>query len=146
MLSCGGGPSGGGTPPPAAPVATTTVLTSTTSTPAKGSNDTFTATVSGNSGTQPSGTVQFTLDGATSGSPIALNNASAQLVTSFTTAGAHTVSATYSGDASHQGSTSSTFNVTVPYTSGSVPGTYQVTITAASGIITHTAILSLNVQ
>lgn len=148
VTSCGGGSStggsggGGGTPP----VLTSTSLTATTSTPAKGASDTFTATVSSGSASSPTGTVQFSVNGSASGAPVALSNATAQFVTSFATAGAYTVSAVYSGDASHDSSTSIPMKINVPYTSGSLPGTYPVTITATSGTLSHTGTLTLTVQ
>jgi hypothetical protein len=143
VASCGGGSSGGGSPPP--PSATTTNLTATTSTPAKGANDTFTATVY--SGSQvPTGTVQFSADGAAAGSPVSLNNGTAQFITSFATVGSHSVTAAYSGDAAHSASISNMLNLTVPYSTGSIPGTYPVTITATSGTLTHNAALTLTVN
>ena len=148
-LSCGGGgTTGGGNNSPPSPVGTNTVISATTSTPAKSSNDTFTATVSPLPGAQaqPSGTVQFSVDGAASGTPVALNNSAAQITTSFATAGAHSVAASYSGDATHQSSTSVPFKVTVPYTSGSAPGTYLVTVSATSGNLVHTTTMYLTVQ
>jgi hypothetical protein len=121
-------------------------LTATTSTPSKGSSDAFTATVSYGSGSMPTGSVQFNVDGVASGSAIALSNATAQFVTSFSTAGPHNVGAVYSGDTTHASSTSSAYNVNVPYTTGSIPGTYAVTITGTNGTLSHTALLTLEVQ
>src|SRR5205814_4630336 len=51
------------------------------------------------SGGTPAGTVQFKIDGANAGSPVALDgSATATFATSSLTAGNHTVSADYSGD------------------------------------------------
>ena len=58
---------------------------------------TFTATVTS---TGPlTGTVQFKIDGANSGNPISLSGGVAKLTTAALTAGTHSVSADYSGDA-----------------------------------------------
>ena len=92
-----------------------------------------------------SGAVQFGVDGTASGSPVSLNNGSAQFVTSFAIGGNHSVTAAYSGDATHEGS-SGVAVVAVPYTTGSVPGNYAVTITATSGTLTHSSVLTLMVN
>ncbi|MGA2620730.1 MAG: Ig-like domain-containing protein, partial [Thermoguttaceae bacterium] len=57
--------------------------------------------ITGGGVAQPTGSVQFSIDG---GSPITEplgKNGAAQLPTSFTTAGSHTVVATYSGDGNY---------------------------------------------
>lgn len=134
VASCGGG-SGGGS---SSPIYTTTSLYAATTTPAQGANDSFTADVSGGTGSQPTGTVQFSVDGAASGTPMALSNeGNAQFVTSFANPGLHSVSAAYSGDSTHGSSASSPLQVSVPYT---------VTITATSGTLSHTAALTLTLQ
>jgi hypothetical protein len=140
VMSCGGG-SGTGTQAQSWP--TTTTVTASTTTPAKGQNDTFTAAVTG--GPTPTGTVQFSVDSAASGTLVALSNGAAQFVTSFTTAGTHSVTGSYSGDASHSGSNGS-LTLSIPYTTGSIPGTYSVTITATSGTLSQTSTLELTVN
>jgi len=77
--------------------------------------------------------------------PLALNNGTAQFVTSFSIGGSHSVTAAYSGDASHNGSSGKSV-VSIPYTTGSMPGTYSVTITATSGALTHSSVLTLTVN
>ncbi len=63
----------------------------------------FTASVTGSS---PTGTVQFTVDGGAFGSPVTLVSGSAASGSISTlTNGTHTVSATYSGDSNNSGST-----------------------------------------
>jgi hypothetical protein len=147
VSSCGGGSSGGGSGGGGSlSAATSTSLTAATSTPAKGASDTFTATVSSGSTSSPTGTVQFSVNGSASGAPVTLNNATSEFVTSFATAGAYTVGAVYSGDASHDSSMSSPLKINVPFTSGSPPGTYPVTITATSGTLSHMGTLTLTVQ
>jgi subtilisin-like proprotein convertase family protein len=76
---------------------------------ASGANVTFTMSVSAVSpatGT-PTGTVQFTIDGAAVGSPVALSSGAATYSTSTLSHGTHTVSATYSGDGNFTGSSAS---------------------------------------
>ena len=63
----------------------------------------FTASVTGSS---PTGTVQFNIDGSPFGSPVTLASGSATSGSISTlTAGTHTVTAVYSGDTNNQGST-----------------------------------------
>jgi CSLREA domain-containing protein len=78
--------------------ATTTAVTSSVNPSNFGQTVTFTATVSSSAGT-PSGTVQFKSDGASVGSPVSLVNGVAQLTTSSLSAGTHTITADYAGDA-----------------------------------------------
>lgn len=145
VSSCGGG--SGSTSPPPTIYATTTNLTATTASPAKGASDTFTATVSSvNSSTIPAGSVQFSTDGTASGSAVSLSNGTAQFATSFSAAGTHSVTAAYSGDSTHQSSTSSPYSISVPYTSGTIPGTYSFTVTGTSGTLSHSTSLDLIVQ
>ena len=70
---------------------------------------TFTATVTPGSGSGQTGTVQFVIDGANFGSPVTLSGGTAQTSTSsLSVSGSpHTVSATYSGDGSFNGSSGS---------------------------------------
>jgi hypothetical protein len=81
------------------PAGTTTALVSSVNPSDVGQSLTFTATVTSAAGT-PTGTVQFKIDGANSGPPVILNSSGvAQLTTSTLTAGTHTVTAAYNGDA-----------------------------------------------
>jgi hypothetical protein len=67
---------------------------------------TFTATVTG---ANPTGTVQFYLNGAALDAPVTLSNGTASLTTNdLTTAGTDSVTASYSGDANNTATTSST--------------------------------------
>ncbi|WP_181762814.1 Ig-like domain-containing protein [Rhodococcus spelaei] len=59
------------------------------------------------------GTVQFLDNGVAIGSPIAVTGGGASLTHAFTTPGAHSVTAVYSGDDQHNGSTSTAGVVTV---------------------------------
>ncbi|MDQ6778793.1 MAG: Ig-like domain-containing protein, partial [Actinomycetota bacterium] len=84
-------------------VATTTTLVSSPNPSALGQAITFTATVTG---TSPTGTVTFK-DGSTSiGTGTLSPTGTATLTTSTLTAGTHSITAVYGGDASNAGSTS----------------------------------------
>jgi|GEM_PF-1187038 len=79
--------------------ATTTAVTTSQNPTTFGQSVTFTATVTSNapgSGT-PTGTIQFSIDGANFGAPVALVGGVATLATSALAAGNHPVAATYSG-------------------------------------------------
>jgi len=95
--------------------ATTTALSAATTTPASGANDTITITVTPESksiSTTPTGTLTIVVDGVTATSSLALSNGSATYTFSSTTAGAHVIEATYSGDSAFASSTGSvTVNV-----------------------------------
>jgi CSLREA domain-containing protein len=84
------------------PADTTTTIVSALNPSVVGQVITLTATVTSTVGT-PSGSVQFSADGATLGSPITLSNGQASLSTSVLTVGTHPITATYSGDANHSG-------------------------------------------
>jgi hypothetical protein len=102
----------------------TTTLTSSANPSNVGQAVTFTATVSpglGATGT-PTGTVVFTLDGTSGLMPVALVNGQATFTTSTLTAGTHTITVAYSGDATFNVSTSAPLTQTV---SGVTLGTNQ---------------------
>jgi hypothetical protein len=80
---------------------TTTTVGVTPATPVRGQDVTLTATVAPASGT---GTVQFTVDGTSFGSPAAVSGGIASIVVPDLAAGDHTVGAAYSGDGQHLGS------------------------------------------
>jgi hypothetical protein len=66
---------------------------------------TFTATVTPGTGTFDNlGTVQFAVDGTNYGAPQNLNGGIASIPDSALTVGPHTITATYSGDTSYNGS------------------------------------------
>ena len=110
----------------ASPIATSTTVAASSATPALNANDTFTITVASSTGsTVPTGTVAVTVDGTTAtGSPFTLtaNGTYAEVLT-FATAGAHTVVAQYSGDATHAASTGA---VTVTVPGSTTPGTFKL--------------------
>src|SRR5206468_4197587 len=80
-----------------------TSLSSSLNPSISGQSVTITAMVSPPAAT---GTVQFTIDGLAAGSAVALSGGSATYTTSALSAGAHTITATYSGDKNNAGSTS----------------------------------------
>src|SRR5205823_956474 len=104
-----------------------------------GQNLQFTATVAPASGTgTPTGTVQFTVDGANFGSAATISGGSATSPTIGTlTVGTHSVGATYSGDSAFSGSSGSLTQTiskadttTVVTSSGSPVFGQSVTLTA----------------
>lgn len=91
-------------------VASKTTPAAATSTPASGASDTITITVASGSSsttTTPTGTLTIVVDGTTQTSSLALVNGSATFNFSSTAIGAHTISATYSGDTTYAASTGS---------------------------------------
>jgi subtilase family serine protease len=86
------------------PITTTTTLSASTTTPAPGTNDSISIAVVSASGT-PSGTLTVVVDGVTQTSSLALANGSATFDFVSPVTGAHTVTATYSGDATYASST-----------------------------------------
>jgi hypothetical protein len=84
--------------------ASSTTVTSSVSPSVVGQAVTFSARVSPASAT---GTVQFSVDGANSGGPVAVTNGSAALTTAALSAGSHTVTAVYSGNPNVSGSSAS---------------------------------------
>jgi len=87
--------------PTATPPASTTAVSSSLNPSTYGTSVTFTATVTGSS---PTGTVQFAIDGTNSGSPVALSSGHATYSASTLSVGTHTVGVTYSGDTNNAGS------------------------------------------
>jgi subtilase family serine protease len=117
-------------------IATTTSIAAANSSPSLNTSDTFTVTVTSNTGTTiPSGTISITVDGGTPITGIALTaNGTATYATSFSTAGSHEITAAYSGDATHAASTG-VVTVNVP-TSSSGSGSFALAstnVTVAQG-------------
>jgi hypothetical protein len=95
------------------PAATTTAVASSVNPASVGQSVSFTATVAATppGAGVPSGTVQFMLDNAAFGAPVALVNGSATSDSISTlSSGSHTVSVVYSGNANFTGSTSTTLS------------------------------------
>jgi hypothetical protein len=104
---------------------TTTTITSSKNPSNVGDPVTFTATVTGSGGT-PTGTVTFK-DGATTLATVPLSGATATFATSSLTAGSHSITATYSGDANFGTSASPTLTQVV-----NQPGLTATTTTLVS--------------
>jgi subtilase family serine protease len=88
-------------------VASTTTVSAATLTPASGASDVITimvASASSASTVTPTGTLTVTVDGATQTSTLALVSGAAAFTFTSTTMGAHTISATYSGDGTYTSS------------------------------------------
>ncbi|MGH9588127.1 MAG: protease pro-enzyme activation domain-containing protein [Acidobacteriaceae bacterium] len=124
---------------------TTTVLTASNSAPEVNAAITFTATVSSNSeGSTPAGTVQFAIDGANVGSPVALSGGVANYSYTPTTAGVLTITANYTPSSGSSSTASSgTLAITVS-ASTSAGGSLKISATnvtvaqGSSGISTVT--------
>jgi FtsP/CotA-like multicopper oxidase with cupredoxin domain len=135
--------------------ATTSVVVSSVNPSVSSENVTFTTTVSPSTAT---GTVQFSIDGAPAGGPVALVAGQATYATSVLSVGAHPISATYSGDPAYLASTSPTItqtvgparrNATTVVTSNRVPSSnfgQNVTFTATVRPVSGTGIPSGTVQ
>jgi subtilase family serine protease len=96
-------------------VTSATSLSAATLTPAAGASDVITIMVASGSSAStvtPTGTLTVAVDGATQTSTLALVNGAATFTFTATTMGAHTISATYSGDATYA-SSSGTISVMV---------------------------------
>lgn len=87
----------------------TTTVTSSLNPSTSGGSVTFTAGVSGASGT-PTGTVTFSIDGTDVASSVALVSGEASFTTSALAVGSHSVVVTYGGDATYATSTSNTLS------------------------------------
>jgi hypothetical protein len=113
-------------------VATSTTLTSTVNPAITGAPVQFKATVASSSGT-PTGTVQFLVDGANFGSPVALANGVANSpVTTSLSQGAHTVTAVYSGDTGFDASTSQALTENIRPANDAFSGRITVSGTSAT--------------
>jgi subtilase family serine protease len=109
---------------------TSTAIQSSNLTITAGASVTFTASVSpGSSSSALTGTVQFKVDGVSSGVPVLVANDQATYTTTTLTGGSHAVTAVYSGELNFQGSTSpaATENV-MDFSLSSAPGTLTLAV------------------
>lgn len=126
----------------ATPTSTTTAVTSSVNPSVSGQSVSFAATVTGAGGT-PTGTVQFIIDGANVGSPVALVNGSATSASvSSLSVGSHAVAAAYSGDATFAASTSSNLSQTVNKANSSAALTSSANPSVTGQSVTFTATLT----
>ncbi|WP_028045224.1 carboxypeptidase regulatory-like domain-containing protein [Cellulomonas sp. URHE0023] len=100
-------------------VASSLTLTGPTGSTTAGSNATFTATV-GSAGGVPAGSVAFAVDGGSAVS-VPLVGGTAAFSTSALAAGAHTVVATFAGDATYAGSTAQVNHTVTRPATGTLP-------------------------
>lgn len=120
------------------PSSTLVIVESSASKVASGASVTFSAKVSGGSGS-PQGMVTF-YDGATAlGGAATLVNGQASLALNNLPIGTHSITAKYSGDSGHAGSTSQ------PYFEA-ITGVATVQVVATSGSTSHTLPISITVQ
>jgi len=120
------GCSGGSNPPPAL-ITTATTLSASPTTPTLGNPEVLTASVvSGSGAGMPTGTIAFS-SGTTSLGAATLVSGSASLTTSSLPVGAQMITATYGGDSTYSGS-SSTHSLDVSFT-----GVVAITATDGAG-------------
>ncbi|MBS0380445.1 MAG: multicopper oxidase domain-containing protein [Proteobacteria bacterium] len=131
-------------------ITTQTVLASSAASVLAQAPLTLTATVNASGATAAGGTVQFSLDGAPLGAAVTVVNGQAVLKTQVAAGGAHTLTAAYSGDATHNESLSAGLalavqDFTVNVAAISIPsagqnGTAPVTIGALGGFTGNVAL------
>ena len=133
MVGCGGGNSGGGSQS-----STAVIVSSSQPKVASGTSVTLTAQVSGGNNV-PTGSVTF-YDGTTAlGNAADLSNGKANLQVSTLAVGTHSVTAKYTGDSGHTGSTSQPFYE-------AITGVTTLQVVASSGGLSHTLAVNLTVQ
>jgi subtilase family serine protease len=117
---------------------TSTAIQSSSPTITAGGSVTFTATVTpGSSSATLTGTVQFKVDGVSSGAPVLVANDQAIYTATTLMGGSHAVTAVYSGDLNFQGSTSpATTEKVMDFSLSSAPPT----LTLASGKSANTTL------
>ena len=119
---------------------TTTVVTSAVNPSLFGQAISFTATVSSGAGT-PTGSVQFTVDGANSGAPVALSGGSAVSVPDASLAqGQHSISASYTGNFTSSIAAPITQTVNRPATSVALNAAVDPSVLGQA--VTFTAVVS----
>jgi hypothetical protein len=125
------------------PVTSTMTAVSSSGNPSvSGQSVTFTATISimaPGAGT-PTGTVQFQIDGNNAGGAVTVSTSASLTTASFTTStlttGTHTITASYSGDASFAGSFASLSGGQVVKAATGAGGNVTVTLNAVSQVLT----------
>jgi sugar lactone lactonase YvrE len=120
-----------------APAPTSLALTSSLNPSVMGQPVAFTATVSSNTAT---GTVQF-LDGTTALGAATISGGSAALAVTSLTAGAHSITAVYSGDSNYASSTAAAMTQTI----SRGPSSVSLTSTPNPSLALHVFLLTANV-
>ena len=122
------------------PIATSVSLTASPNPSNTFQSVTLTATISTSSATPaPTGQVFF-LDGSSVVGIAAVSGDKAILATTFTTAGAHSLTAKYSGDAYYQGSTSAVYTQTVNSTTAPTD-TLELNVSTATAVFGQHVVL-----
>jgi hypothetical protein len=122
--------------------ATTLTVTPSTTTPLGGSSMLVTATLNVTAysgGTAPTGTVSFTLDGATVGSGSLANGSTASVTITVPATGQHTLQASYGGDNNYSSSVSQQVTFTVAKTTTTLVVTPSTTTPALGATLPVTA-------
>jgi subtilase family serine protease len=124
--------------------ATTLVVTPATTTPAANSPLLLTATLTpvGTSAATPSGTISFTLDGATQGTAPIASGTTATFTITAPASGSHTVQATYGGDVNFASSVAPAVSITVAKTATTVVISPLATTPTAGGSLAVTAVIT----
>ena len=124
---------------------TTTTLSASTTQINAGQSVTFNVTVAAAAGSTPSGTVTL-LDGTTSIATATLSNEAAAFTVTTLTAGTHSITASYAGDAADASSTSNTVSIKVNAAAGLQTTTAALAASATTAVsgqsITLTATVS----
>ena len=129
---------------PQVKTATTTSLSASATQLTSGQSVTFTASIAPQSGSVPPTGSAIFLDGQTQIGTSPLSAGSSTFTTTGLSAGAHSITATYSGDATYAGSTSATVSITVgtapaPDYSLSISNSSLTVAQGSSGTLTITA-------
>ena len=96
------------------PKTTTTISSVNPASPTYGQTVTVTATVAAVTGTQPTGTVAFTVDGIPQGQASTVSSSgTVSIILSALSGGAHTIVASYNGSTTYAPSTSAVFNLSI---------------------------------
>jgi hypothetical protein len=122
------------------PVAPKVAVTSSANPAYTGENVTIAATITGLF-SDPTGSVVFS-DGATALGTVQVSNGAASYAGSFSSAGKHTIAATYSGDTNNLGATGSVTQTVMPQTAvGGAPGTATaLAVTSGQSVTTQVAV------
>jgi hypothetical protein len=127
------------------PALTIVSLTSNPNPSTTGQSVTLTATISSTTTTPgPTGRVNF-LDGTTLLGSSLVSNGTATYTTTFATAGSHSLTATYNGDANHLASTSAVYTQTVNASTGPVD-TLKLTVSTTAAVYGQHIILFAQVS
>jgi hypothetical protein len=129
--------------PPLNAISTTTTLASSALTAPGGTSVTITATVTPSTpGVVPTGTVNFTLNGAPLGSSPVQSDGTAAFTSTTLAVGTDPIIATYNGDATYAASTSTALTETITTPPSLVPAITKSTVppSLVSGVVAHGAV------